>query len=147
MNHSWEIGEDIVWAAHIWILLLHGPHAWTSLFHLQTLTALTFTTNSWSCQSNLTSSRWGEAVLSWDRKKTESKSIQRSDRGLNSSNCKDKQQVTAPSCRHCVFLEPKDSLQVGHIFWSPIKDCREQKCNSCESLYSPGVNVKRGWGK
>lgn len=48
--------------ACIWILLSCSPHAWTSLFHFQTLTALTLTTNIWPCQSNLTSYRWREAV-------------------------------------------------------------------------------------
>lgn len=39
------------------ILLSCSPHAWTSLFHFQTLTALTVTTNIGFCQSNLTSYR------------------------------------------------------------------------------------------
>lgn len=42
-------------------LLSFSPHTWTSLFHLQTLTALTLTINIWFCQSHLTSygGRWG----------------------------------------------------------------------------------------
>lgn len=40
-----------------WILLSFCPHTWTSLFHFQTLTALTLTRNIGFCQSNLTSYR------------------------------------------------------------------------------------------